>query len=100
MPLSLFFQATNSTCRKIDKRRIVPEKKSFIAWSDGVRNCPGKSFAQVESVATTATLFRSQRFEVFPISSESAEKRVHDVVKKNQMELLLEVRNPERVQIR
>lgn len=42
---------------------LTPQKGTFIAWSEGVRNCPGKKFAQVEFVATMAALFREYHAE-------------------------------------
>lgn len=41
------------------ERLLVPEKGAYFAWSEGARSCPGNKFAQVEFVATIATLFRS-----------------------------------------
>lgn len=37
---------------------MTPQKGSFVAWSEGVRICPGKKFSQVEFVASIAGLFR------------------------------------------
>jgi len=37
---------------------LEPEAGTFVGWAEGPRVCPGKKFAQVEFVATFATLFR------------------------------------------
>lgn len=42
----------------------VPEKGTFLAWSEGIRNCPGRKFSQVEVVATLVSLLRE--WEVAP----------------------------------
>ena len=82
---------------------LKPEKGTFIAWSEGARNCPGKKFAQVEFVATMAALFRKHRAE--PVSKAgatlaAARKRVLNVVKDSNVELLLQMRNPDSVSVR
>jgi len=54
----------------------VPAKGTFLprCESDGARACPGKKFAQVESVALTVALFRDHRVEPMPEAGESVEK--------------------------
>ena len=95
-------QAELST-RLAEESLLTPEKGTFIAWSEGARSCPGRKFAQVEFVATMAALFRSYRAE--PISKlgetpAAARKRVLDVVKDSNVELLLQMRNPDSVSVR
>lgn len=82
---------------------LTPEKGTFIAWSEGARSCPGRKFAQVEFVATMAALFRN--FYADPVSTAgetpaSARKRVLDVVKNSNVELLLQMRDPDSVSVR
>ena len=94
---SLDLGATLST-----EKVLEPEKGTFIAWSDGARNCPGKKFAQVEFVATLAALFRCHRAQPVLNQGENlaqAEKRVLDVVKDSSVELLLQMRNPKSVAV-
>lgn len=82
---------------------LTPQKGTFIAWSDGARSCPGKKFAQVEFVATMAALFRNYRAEPVPRIGETpaaARQRVLDVVKDSNVELLLQMRNPDSVSVR
>ncbi len=82
---------------------LLPQAGTFIAWSEGARSCPGKKFAQVEFVATMASLFRSYRAEPVPKVGETpaaARKRVLDVVKDSNVELLLQMRNPDSVSVR
>ncbi|KAL8909702.1 MAG: hypothetical protein Q9207_000011 [Kuettlingeria erythrocarpa] len=77
---------------------FVPKRGSFIAWSEGARNCPGKKFAQVEFVATMAALFRDFCAEPVRKPNETlsvASDRVLNVVKDSNVELLLQMRNPE-----
>ncbi|KAA8572233.1 hypothetical protein EYC84_002859 [Monilinia fructicola] len=80
-----------------------PPKGTYFPWSEGIRNCPGKKFAQVEFVATLTALFRSHTAEPVPNKSESldaARKRTLDVVKDSNVELLLQMANPRSVSIR
>ena len=82
---------------------LTPEKGTFIAWSEGARSCPGKKFAQVEFVATMAAVFRKFRAEPVLKTGETpaaARKRVLDVVKDSNVELLLQMRDPDSVRVK
>ena len=84
------------------ERLLVPEKGAYFAWSEGARGCPGKKFAQVEFVATMATLFSSHRVDPVPVKGETldqARHRVLDVVKDTRMQLLLQMRDPDSVAV-
>ena len=90
------------TTRLSQESLFVPEKGTFIAWSEGARNCPGKKFAQVEFVATMAAVFRSFRAKSVARDGETrkaAAKRVLDVVKDSNVELLLQMRDPDSVSV-
>lgn len=50
-----------------------PIEGSYIPWSAGVQNCPGKKFAEVEAVVLTACLFQKHRISVMRRAGESAE---------------------------
>ena len=79
---------------------MVPHKGSFIAWSEGIRNCPGKKFSQVEFVAAMAGIFRD--WQVDPVTEgsetpEMARMRVMDMVENDTGQvLLLQLLHPER----
>ena len=80
-----------------------PLKGTYFPWSEGLRNCPGKRFAQVEFVAVMATLFQHHVAEPVPRGSESldrARERVLAVVKDSNVELLLQMRDPGSVRVR
>lgn len=83
-----------------DEEFVTPVRGTFLAWADGVRDCPGKKFAQVEAVATVAALFRDWRVD--PVARrgetlEAARKRVLDfVVEDTGMVLLVQLLHPER----
>ena len=84
------------------ERLLVPRKGVYFAWSEGARGCPGKKFAQVEFVATMATLFRSHRVDPVPRKEETldqARHRVLEVVKDTRMQLLLQMRDPDSVAV-
>lgn len=81
---------------------LVPEKGTYFPWSDGPRNCPGKKFAQVEFVAVMATLFRNHRVQPIARPGETqgqARRRVLGVVKDSNVELLLQMRDPDSVTV-
>ncbi|KAL8649722.1 MAG: hypothetical protein Q9226_005458 [Calogaya cf. arnoldii] len=87
------------------EKLLHPQKGTFIAWSEGLQNCPGRKFAQVEFVATMARLFKSHRAEAVPDaeigeSMEEARERVISVVRDSSVELLLKMREPESVRVR
>ncbi|KAL8922717.1 MAG: hypothetical protein Q9208_005030 [Pyrenodesmia sp. 3 TL-2023] len=82
----------------------TPQKGTFIAWSEGLQNCPGKRFAQVEFVAVMVALFKGHRAEVVPAYEgeprEEGRKRVQSVVEDSELTLLLGMRNPGAVKVR
>lgn len=79
---------------------IAPRKGSFIAWSEGIRNCPGKKFSQVEFVASMAGLFREWRVDPVAEGSESPTMARQRVMKMAETDtgqvLLLQLLHPER----
>lgn len=79
---------------------MTPRKGSFIPWSDGVRNCPGKKFSQVEFVACLATLLKEHYVEPKVFSNESmdqARRRVLKLVEEDTGQvLLLQMFHPEK----
>ncbi|KAI4249401.1 MAG: hypothetical protein L6R42_009010, partial [Xanthoria sp. 1 TBL-2021] len=87
------------------EKLLTPQKGTFIAWSEGLQNCPEKKFAQVEFVATMARLFKGHRAEAVPgydggESMEEARARVMRVVGDSSVELLLRMREPGSVSVR
>jgi cytochrome P450 len=79
----------------------IIEKGTFLGWSEGARDCPGKKFSQVEFVATMAALFRDSRVDPAPVhegeGSEEARKRVLDLIEHDSAPvLLLQMLHPER----
>lgn len=82
---------------------VVPLRGTYFPWSEGVRNCPGKRFAQVEFVAVMAALFRDHVAEPVPRPGESdqaARQRTLRVVEDSNVTLLLQIRDPESVVVR
>ncbi|KAK7618495.1 cytochrome P450 [Phyllosticta citricarpa] len=80
-----------------------PIEGSFEPWSDGLRVCPGKKFAQVEFVAVISRIFSRYKIEAVPEGDESAEdarERVWRAVNKTESGLTLKVENSERVAFR
>lgn len=82
---------------------ITPPRGTFLPWSGGQRVCPGMKMAQVEFVATFATLFRSARCEVLKEEGETelqAKKRLQDLMADSMLRLTMQMKNPEKVKLR
>ncbi|KAK8059097.1 hypothetical protein PG996_009027 [Apiospora saccharicola] len=86
--------------RWILEELITPRRGTFVGWSEGERNCPGKRFSQVEFVATMATLFRDHRVDPTKRPGESADesrRRIHCQLETDSAQiLLLQMLHPER----
>ena len=81
---------------------FTPIKGSFMPWSDGQQNCPGKNFSQVEFVAVLASLLYKYRLRVARLAGESTKsmrRRVLDVVNDCDAQLLLRMKDSDRVRI-
>lgn len=85
----------------------IPVRGSFVGYSDGIRDCPGRKFSQVEFVATMAVLFRGG-WRVEPVlntlageTPEAGRKRVLDLIENDSGPvLLLQMLHPERAPLR
>ncbi|KAH7323164.1 putative cytochrome P450 [Stachybotrys elegans] len=85
----------------LDKEEFVqPRRGSFVGWSEGARDCPGRKFSQVEFVATMASLFRDWRVDPVAFEGETIEaarERVLHLIKTDSaMVLLLQMLHPEK----
>jgi cytochrome P450 len=81
---------------------ITPLQSTYFPWSDGPQNCPGAKFAQVEFVAVLAHLLQNHRVGVVREPNESfekARKRALATTEDCDMELLLRMRNADRVRL-
>ncbi|KAG8159910.1 hypothetical protein KVR01_010547 [Diaporthe batatas] len=87
-----------------DEELLTPQRGTYVAWSGGARDCPGRKFSQVEFVATLATLFRDHRVEPVPMAGETPEasrKRVLHLIETDSAPvLLLQMLHPERAPLR
>ncbi|TRX95301.1 hypothetical protein FHL15_003993 [Xylaria flabelliformis] len=77
---------------------------SFIGWSEGIRDCPGRKFSQVEFSAAIAVLFRGAYVDPVARDGETmdaARARVLDLIKNDSgTVLLLQMLHPERAPLR
>lgn len=85
----------------IDNEEFIAARRgTFVGWSEGARDCPGRKFSQVEFVATMASLFRDSRVDPVRFEGETIEdarKRVLDLIEMDSgMVLLLQMLHPER----
>lgn len=81
---------------------ITPARSTFFPWSDGPQNCPGQKFSQVEFVAVLAILLRNHRVSIIQNDGESFERareRALAVTQDCDMELLLRMRNADKVRL-
>lgn len=81
---------------------IIPEKGTFVPWSGGPRICPGMKMAQVEFVATFATLFRAAKCESLNAGDDSKEntRLLEMLMKDSFLKLSLQMKEPDEVQLR
>lgn len=79
---------------------VTPRRGTYLAWSGGARDCPGRKFSQVEFVATMATLFLDHRVDPVKMAGETdeaARKRVLHLIETDSAPvLLLQMLHPER----
>ncbi|KAI1357974.1 cytochrome P450 [Xylaria arbuscula] len=83
-----------------DEEFLLPRRGTFVGWSEGTRDCPGRKFSQVEFVATIASLFRDWRVDPVTFEGETikgARERVLELIKNDSgMVLLQQMLHPER----
>lgn len=82
---------------------IPPRKGAYLAWADGPQVCPGLKFSQVEFVAVLATMLQGCRIETVRLPSENEDmmrKRVMNVVNDCDMQLLLRMKDADKVQLK
>jgi cytochrome P450 len=81
-----------------------PVAHTYFPWSDGPQDCPGAKFAQVEGVAVLARLLREHRVDIVKQtddeSFEMAWERALRCAEDCDMQLLLRMRDAERVKIK
>jgi cytochrome P450 len=81
----------------------TPYKGAFIPFSSGMRECPGKKFAQVEHVAVMTSIFRSNTIEPAVRDGETIEaarQRALNAINNTGMVLLLQMLAPEQVPLK
>lgn len=81
---------------------FVPAKGTYFPWSDGLQNCPGKKFAQVEFVAVIVCLLQSYRARLICKESEdfaAVRKRILAIYEDSKYGLLLRMRNADSVRL-
>lgn len=97
---SRWIESTRSTESFDDESVMTPKKGSFVAWSEGVRICPGKKFSQVEFVASIVAIFRDWKVEPVLEKGEgmiAARNRFMKLVEKDTGQvLLLQMLHPEK----
>lgn len=79
---------------------LVPAKGVYQPWSDGIRACPGKKFAQAEHVALMALLFRDHAVEPARKRGETAQRARERALREaadSEIILNLQMKHPERV---
>lgn len=73
-----------------------------MPWSDGLQNCPGQKFSQVEFVAVLAKLLKEHRIRPVRQNGESFEdmqQRVRSVANDTDALMILRVRNADQVKV-
>lgn len=81
---------------------FVHAKGTYFPWSDGLQNCPGKKFAQVEFVAVIGCLLQAHRTQLLRKKGEdlgAARKRILAICEDSEHGLLLRMRNADTVRL-
>lgn len=103
-PSRFITSSSESTSVFDDETFNPPQRGTFVGWSEGARDCPGRKFSQVEFVATIASLFRDSRVDPVCFDGETiadARNRVLHLIKTDSaMVLLLQMLHPERAPLR
>lgn len=91
---------TSTKATPDEEEVITPRRGTYLAWSGGARDCPGRKFSQVEFVATMATLFRDHRVDPVCMPGETPDdsrKRVLHLIETDSAPvLLLQMLHPDR----
>ncbi|KUJ14432.1 cytochrome P450 [Mollisia scopiformis] len=93
---------TNPSDQLDGEEIITPSQSTFFPWSDGLQNCPGQKFSQVEFVAVIAVLLRDHRVNIVRKIGESlqeARERALAVTQDCNMELLLRMKDADQVRL-
>jgi cytochrome P450 len=75
---------------------ITPSSNTYLPWSDGTQNCPGRKFSEVEFVAVIALLMQDCKLSIVREegqSEEQAKKRAVRIVNDCDMQMLLRMRD-------
>lgn len=76
----------------VDGVETLKDFPGMLAWAAGPRNCPGKKFSQVETVAAITTILRDYRLE--------ASENMEDVLRDFDFELTPKPNRPEAASIK
>jgi len=82
---------------------FIPPQGTYFSWSDGPQNCLGLKFSQVEYVAVLSSIFRRHRISIVLEQGESDEqgrKRALETTADCDVQMLLRMRNADRVKLR
>ncbi len=97
------YEKTDLSTRLRQETLVAHKQSTYFPWSDGPQNCPGAKFAQVEFVAVLACLLHDHRIEIVQKPGESAEmaaKRALTTTEDCDMELLLRMRDADKVHLK
>jgi cytochrome P450 len=100
---SRWIQSSASPSNIFHETLYTPPRDTYLPWSDGPQNCPGVKFSQVEFVAVLAKLLYRHRLSVVRNEGENVEKmqeRVRAVVEDCDIQMLLKMKDPDRVKVR
>ncbi|ROW18393.1 hypothetical protein VPNG_00168 [Cytospora leucostoma] len=80
----------------------TPAAHTYFPWSDGPQNCPGAKFSKVEAVAVLACISKDHRLGIQKESGEdeeTARKRITRCINDVNLEILLRMRDADRVNL-
>ncbi|OJK03599.1 hypothetical protein ASPACDRAFT_49716 [Aspergillus aculeatus ATCC 16872] len=96
-----WIQTLDTNTEQLAREKIIkPRAGTYIPWSAGVQVCAGQKFAQVETVAVLASLFREHRLRVVLQEGEdftAAQKRLVTKTLDTHQLLVIQMRDPDSV---
>ncbi|MCJ1381959.1 hypothetical protein MMC17_005071 [Xylographa soralifera] len=95
--------STDDSTKKLGEEEFfVPRRGTYLPWSDGPQNCPGKKFAHVEFVAVLAQLLQTHRVRLsdsIDSDYEKARAKILAACEDSEHGLLLRMKNADQVRL-
>ena len=95
--------STDACAKKLAAEKFfVPRRGTYLPWSDGPQNCPGKKFAHVKFVAVLAQLLQTHRVRLsdsIDSDYEKARVKILAACDASEQGLLLRMKNANQIRL-